>query len=325
MNDLGQLSLVLIYAAMAAYAVAMVAFAMDLSRLRDGGSADRPRRAVGVAMTTTTLGVALHLLGVVLRGVAAGRVPWANMYEFSIVFSLVAVVTFLIIQRWRDLRFLGALVITPTLLGLGLAVAVFYLDADGVRPALDNYWLIIHVSVATIAVGVLSVAAAVSVVAVSLKNGEIAERAVAQTASSSTGAAAEQGGGVATLTGPGGTDATTASGGFWRRFAATLPGSVELERIAYRLNAVGFLLWTFTLVAGAIWAEHAWGRPWGWDPKEVWTFVIWVAYAAYLHARATRGWDGRKAAYFCLAGFTLILGNYFIVNLFLETEHGYAF
>lgn len=199
---------------------------------------------------------------------------------------------------------------------------MFYLDADGVRPALDNYWLIIHVSVATIAVGVLAVAAAVSVVQLVKERGEIAERSVTQAASS--GAAAGSGA-VATLTGSGSSDTTASTGGFWRRFAATLPGSVELERIAYRLNAVGFLLWTFTLVAGAIWAEHAWGRPWGWDPKEVWTFVIWVAYAAYLHARATRGWDGRKAAYFCLAGFALVLGNYFIVNLFLETEHGYAF
>ncbi|MEE6282556.1 c-type cytochrome biogenesis protein CcsB [Georgenia sunbinii] len=329
MNDLGQLSTVLIYAAMAAYAVAMVAFGIDLTRLRDGGPTDRPRKAVGVAMTTTTLGAALHLVGVVLRGVAAGRVPWANMYEFSIVFTLVAVLTFLGIQRWRDMRFLGAFVITPTLLGLGLAVAVFYLDADGVRPALDNYWLIIHVSVATLAVGILSVAAAISVVQLIKERGEIAARAEAP-----AGADAVEGAAASASLESAGTTTTTrvaapvggsGGGGFWRRFAATLPGSVELERLAYRLNAIGFLLWTFTVVAGAIWAEHAWGRPWGWDPKEVWSFVIWVAYAAYLHARATRGWDGRKAAYFCLAGFALILGNYFIVNLLLDTEHGYAF
>src|SRR5690606_4336032 len=159
-NDLGQLSLLAIYGAMAAYAVAMVAFGIDLSALRDRGPEGRPRRAAAIAMTTTTLGVVLHAVGVVTRGIAAGRVPWANMYEFTIVFTLVAAGTFLLIQRWRDLRYLGALVVTPTLLALGLAVSVLYIAADGVRPALDHYWLIIHVSVATMAIGIFAVAAA---------------------------------------------------------------------------------------------------------------------------------------------------------------------
>lgn len=115
MNDLGQLSLLAIYGAMAAYALAMIAFGIDLSALRDRGPASRPRRAARIAMTTTTAGLALHAIGVLTRGIAAGRVPWANMYEFTLVFTLVAVTTFLAIQRWRDLRYLGALVITPTL------------------------------------------------------------------------------------------------------------------------------------------------------------------------------------------------------------------
>lgn len=84
------------------------------------------------------------------------------------------------------------------------------------------------------------------------------------------------------------------------------------------------MMWTFTLIAGAIWAEHAWGRPWGWDPKEVWTFVIWVVYAAYLHARATRGWEGRRAAYLSLFGFACILANYFLVNLVFNSLHAYS-
>ncbi len=325
MNDLGQLSLLAIYGAMAAYAVAMIAFGIDVSALRDGGPSGRPRRAARIGMTTTAAGLVLHVVGVVTRGFAAGRVPWANMYEFSIVFSLVAVVTFLLIQRWRDLRYLGVLVITPALLVLGLAVAVFYVKADGVRPALDHYWLVIHVSVATMAIGVFSVAAALSVVQLVKERGERTALAAQERREPAVALA----GGSGTPTSAASEAAHGAEGdanrGFWGRLADVLPGSVELERLAYRLNAVGFLLWTFTLIAGAIWAEHAWGRPWDWDPKEVGTFVVWVVYAAYLHARATRGWDGRKAAYLGLTGFGLLLCNYYVVNLFTETVHGYAF
>ncbi len=115
-----------------------------------------------------------------------------------------------------------------------------------------------------------------------------------------------------------------ANRGFWGRLADVLPASGELERYAYRLNAVGFLLWTFTLVAGAIWAEQTWGRPWDWDPKEVGTFVVWVTYAAYLHARATRGWDGRKAAYLGLSGFAIVIFNFAIVNVFFNGLHAYS-
>src|SRR5664280_2455749 len=103
-----------------------------------------------------------------------------------------------------------------------------------------------------------------------------------------------------------------------------LPPAVDLERTAYRLHAVAFPLWTFTVMAGAIWAEKAWGRYWGWDPKEVWSFVIWVVYAAYLHARSTRGWAGRRAAWFVLVGYGCVLANFTIVNLFFTGKHTYS-
>jgi cytochrome c-type biogenesis protein CcsB len=103
-----------------------------------------------------------------------------------------------------------------------------------------------------------------------------------------------------------------------------LPSSADLEQLAYRLHVAAFPLWGFTLIAGAIWAEHAWGRYWNWDPKEIWTFVIWVVYAAYLHARATRGWDGRRAAYLAIAGYVAILVNFLVVNLFAVGLHSYA-
>ncbi|MGM0385246.1 MAG: c-type cytochrome biogenesis protein CcsB [Actinomycetota bacterium] len=325
MSELSQLSLLVVYAAMASYTIALVAFAIDLSALRSrrdadgrvirervlvaaGGSAadpggvdapterpgegepaaegERRRRAAGIAMSTSLLGAAFHGIGVVTRALAAGHVPWSNMYEFSLTFTFVAVALYLWLAWSRDLRYLGAFVVGPVLLLLGVAVAVLYVEADGLEPILDNYWLYLHVSVAALAIAVLTLAAVLAVLQLAKDFGGSSR---------------------------------------WTAILSGLPDAASLERLSYRFTAVGFVLWTFTLVAGAIWAEHAWGRAWGWDAKEVWTFVIWVIYAAYLHARATRGWDGRRAAYLVIAGFAAIMANYFVVNFLLSTKHGYAF
>ena len=328
--QLGDLSTTLIYAAMAAYAVALVAFATDLSALGDRGPRGRRRRGAAIGMSTTVLGAAFHVAGVVARGLAAGRVPWANMYEFTIVFSAVAVLVFLAVARARDVRYLGSLVVGPALLALGLAVSVLFVAADGVQPALQSYWLVIHVSVATIAVGILSVAAAFSVLQLlRSRRSESAAPAVGAVAFAEQAVAAGQvsggdGGAAPTGVAVRGGDGSPAPAGLLARIREALPAAVELERLAYRLNAVGFVLWTFTLVAGAIWAEAAWGRYWGWDPKEVWTFVIWVVYAGYLHARSTRGWSGGRAAVFALAGYVCVLVNFFVVNLVFTGLHSYS-
>lgn len=316
--QLGALSTTFVYAAMAAYAIAFVAFAIDLSALGDRGPRGRRRRAVGIATATTTLGALFHLAGIVLRGAAAGRAPWANMYEFTLVFAFVAVAVFLIGNRLRDIRYLGALVTGPALLALGLAVAVLYVAADGVQPALQSYWLVIHVSVATASVGILSVAAAFSVLQLAVSG---RTRGADDGDGPGVAADAPTGGRVA-VTAPA-TTRTRAPRAI-QRILSALPAAEELERLAYRLNAVGFVLWSFTLIAGAIWAEHAWGRYWGWDAKEVWTFVIWVVYAAYLHARSTRGWSGRRAAYFALFGYVCVLLNFFVVNLLFTSMHTYS-
>ncbi|GAA3510995.1 c-type cytochrome biogenesis protein CcsB [Georgenia daeguensis] len=321
---LGQVSLILIYGAMAAYLVSFIAFAIDLSGLRDRGPGDRRRRAAGIAMTTTWLGFALHLLGVVTRAIAAARVPWANMYEFSILFTLVAMVIFLALQRGRDMRFLGSFVLGPVLLMLGIAVSVLYVRADGVQPALQTYWLVIHVSIATLAVGVFSIAATLSVLQLVQERAELRRARTAAATPPSTPAPAPQPVGATVTATLARTETQTRAHGLWGRLLDVVPSSVELERLAFRLNAVGFMMWTFTLIAGAIWAEHAWGRPWGWDAKETWSFVIWVIYAAYLHARATRGWEGRRAAYLSITGFVAILGNYFLVNLVFNSLHSYS-
>ena len=104
-----------------------------------------------------------------------------------------------------------------------------------------------------------------------------------------------------------------------------LPSTARLDELAFRVNAFAFPIWTFAaLIAGPIWAQHAWGRYWGWDPKEVWAFITWVVYAGYLHARATAGWKGRAAAILCLLGFATFLFNFIGVNLFVGGLHSYA-
>ena len=334
--SLGELSDTLVWGAATAYAVAFVAFAIDLARLADargavaqqraaareralatiGGGAggageaggavghadagvgagvvvggEGRRRAAGIAMAVTVLGLGFHLAAAVLRGIAAGRVPWANMYEFTMIGTLVAVGTFVALQRWRDVRFLGSIVLGLAVLALGLAIAVFYLPADPVQPVLDSYWLVIHVSIATIASGLFTVSFAASALQL-LKDSRDS--------------------GSVRVGGP-----------RWRSLDA-LPPARDLEALSFRITAVGFVLWTFTIMAGAVWAEHSWGRYWGWDPKETWSFVVWVIYAAYLHARTTAGWSGRRAAWFVIIGFAAVLFNFTGVNLFFQGKHTYA-
>jgi cytochrome c-type biogenesis protein CcsB len=199
---------------------------------------------------------------------------------------------YLIVLLRHDARWLGAFVVGPVLLALGLAVAVLYTDAAQLVPALRSYWLMIHVSVAFIASALFTLGFSVTVIQLVQDRRETRRAA---------GRPARRG-----------------------RFMDRFPPAVELERLAYRLHVVAFPLWTFAVIAGAIWAQAAWGRYWNWDPKEVWSFVVWVVYACYLHARATRGWDGRRAAYLALAGYACVLFNFGVVNVAFVGLHSYA-
>jgi cytochrome c-type biogenesis protein CcsB len=247
------------------------------------------RRTANIAMSLTWLGTGLLLLGVVLRGVWAGRVPWGNMYEFSITAALGILAVFLGFSIKRDVRWLGLFIVIPTLLTLGLAVTVLYTEAAQLVPALKSYWLIIHVSAAIICSGAFTLAAAVS--ALALLRGH-AERKAA-------------GGEVVGVT-------------------ARMPSQERLQIMANRVIAFTFPLWTFAVIAGAIWAENAWGRYWGWDPKETWAFITWVVFAAYLHARSTVGWRGNRASWIAIIGWSTFLANYFGVNLFVNSLHSYS-
>src|SRR3954452_5047584 len=259
----------------------------------DGFGSDGRSRALGIALAMTYLAFALHLAGVVARGLSVERAPWGNMYEFSITGTLVVAAVFLVVVNRRpELRFLGTFIIGPVLLSLGLATAVFYTDAAQLLPALKSFWLVIHVSVAFIASALFTLGFSLTVIQL------VQERR----------------------------ERFRANGETLRRgqFMDALPSAASLESNAYQLHAIAFPLWSFTLIAGAIWAEKAWSSYWSWDPKEVWSFVIWVVYAAYLHARATQGYQGRRAAYLAVAGFACLMFNYLGVNFLFVGFHGYA-
>ncbi|WP_206448659.1 c-type cytochrome biogenesis protein CcsB [Agrococcus sp. KRD186] len=293
---------------MAVYTLAFIAYAVDVARrsaVRSVPAAARelvgaggptsatgpdpsaplapalPGRGARIGFTLTVLAWVLHLGGALLRGLAAGRVPWANMYEFALTGVAVIVGVFVLSRLWKDLNFLGVFMTGIAVVFLGTATVNYYVAPTPLPPALQTYWLVIHVFVATLATGLMGLGTGLSVLQL------IKERR---------------------------------DNGFLR----SLPTPVQLEDLAYRVGVIGFIFWTFTLIAGAIWAEHAWGRYWGWDTKEVWTFVIWVIYAGYIHARATRGWRGSRSAWLQIIGFTAIIFNFTIVNQFFTGLHAYS-
>ncbi|MDX2377729.1 c-type cytochrome biogenesis protein CcsB [Microbacterium sp. LRZ72] len=248
---------------------------------------------IGTALTV--LGFLFHLGGTVARGVAADRVPWANMYEFALTGTLLIVAVFLLVLRWYDLRFLGGFLIGMVVLLLGGATVAFYVEVVPLMDPLKSVWLVIHVFVASLATALFAIACGISVTQLLQAR---RERRAGATA------------GAARPTGP--------------AFLRTLPSSDALESLAYRFAIVGFMFWTFTLIAGAIWANDSWGRYWGFDTKEVWTFVIWVLYAGYIHARATRGWRGTRSAWLSIIGFATVLFNFTVVNIFFQGLHSYS-
>jgi cytochrome c-type biogenesis protein CcsB len=272
--------------------------AVDSTRA-DSGSADvvaesrteRIEAASRIGLLLTWLAFVLHLGGVVTRGLAAERVPWGNMYEFSITASLaVAAVYLLFVHRYR-LQWLGLGVTLVVAAVLGLATLALYTPAGPLVPALHSYWLVIHVSAAAISGGAFTVGGLVSVLYLIKAR---AERRVL-------------------------------AGGSMSASLRRLPSAEAMDGTAYKVLAFAFPLWTFgVLVAGPIWAEYAWGRYWGWDPKEVWSLVTWVVYAAYLHARATAGWRGRRAATIAIVGWFVFIFNFVGVNLLVSGLHSYA-
>ncbi|KJE23237.1 cytochrome c-type biogenesis protein CcsB [Frankia torreyi] len=268
------------------------------------GDVEVPARArwIGrIAVLLTVVGWALHLGSVVTRGIAADRVPWGNMYEYSSMICLIAVTTFLALMTRQQVRWLGVFVMVPVVLYLGFAGTVLYVAPGPLVPALNSYWLKIHVVGAIVSSGVFLISAVTTVLFLVKERWENRLAEVAAGRADASRAMQSRGG-----------------------IVMRLPSSAALDTLSYRVIAFAFPIWTFAIIAGAIWAEAAWGRYWGWDPKETWSFITWVCYAAYLHARATAGWRGRRAAAISLVAFTALFVDYYLVNLVITGLHSYA-
>ncbi|MBB6346662.1 c-type cytochrome biogenesis protein CcsB [Nonomuraea muscovyensis] len=310
-EQLAEVSDLFILAAVLLYLLAMIGFALDLAfgRAHAGTAAARGREPVAVgagggaeppaagpagveggaasptwaskaALVALLLGWgawAANLAAIVTRGLAVERWPWANMYEFVVGICFAAVTAFLGTHLRYNVRFLGPFVMLTAALGLGFAVKFLYTAAGPVVPALNSYWIAIHVSAAILASGLFILAGVTGVLYLVRGDG-----------------------------------------------LSRLPSREDLERVAHRAIVLAFPVWTFAVIAGALWADKAWGRYWGWDPKEVWSFITWVAYAAYLHARVTAGWRGRAATIVQLVAFACLLFNLVGVNIFITGLHSYA-
>ena len=251
-----------------------------------GANPERVEQFGRIGVALTIIGFLLSVGGVLLRGLAAGRAPWGNMFEFTTT-AMVFIVAVYLLMVWRaGLRWLGLPVTLLAAVGNGLAVTVFYVAVAPLVPALHSVWFLIHIVAAAISGAAFNVGGLMSILYLLKKRAE--ER------------------------------------GTVRGYLALLPTSRRIDLITYRFHAFAFPLWTFTVAAGAIWAEYAWGRYWGWDPKETWALVTWVIYACYLHARSTAGWRGTKAAVVAIIGLSSFWFNFIGINLLVSGLHSYA-
>ncbi|GAB2819921.1 c-type cytochrome biogenesis protein CcsB [Actinocorallia aurea] len=313
--DLAGLSNNLVLGAVLLYIVAMLGYAADLissptraeRRALVGAGApaveepEKPEESEGrrkadwgrFAVLITCFGWLLHAGAMLTRGIAVERWPWANMYEFVVAICLAAVTAYLVLLYKTKARFLGAFVMVAVVLGLGAATIWLYQEAGAVVPALESYWIAIHVTAAIIASGGFTVGFVATLLYLFAARHEVRK-------------AGEK------------ADAVKPS------LLDRLPGADVLDGLAYKSIMFVFPVWTFAIIAGAIWADSAWGRYWGWDPKETWSFIVFAIYAGYLHARATAGWKGSKAAVVSVIGYAALLFNLVGVNVFMSGLHSYS-
>jgi len=266
------LSNLLVYFAIFLAAFNLVLFSIALTQTK------KQSRISNVAISLTWLTGFFLVTALILRGIAAQRAPWGNMYEFALASAVAIIFTFLAISIKKDIAWLGIFIIVPVILLLGLAVIVLYTESGPLVPALKSTWLLIHVTSAIISYGAFTINFALSIICLLRIKGRL----------------------------------------------KNLPSANRIDEFSYKVVLFAFPIWTFAVISGAIWAESAWGRYWGWDPKETWAFITWVAYAAYLHARVTIGWRGKRAAWLCLFAGSTFLFNYVYVNVWGTGKHTYS-
>jgi cytochrome c-type biogenesis protein CcsB len=244
------------------------------------------------AFGLTCIGLVCHVFSILARGLAEHRVPWGNMYEFIAAITCMAVLVLVAVSVRYQAYYMGLFVLLPVVFGLGIDLTVIYTPAGQLVPALQSYWIAIHVTAMIVAAGLFIFGAVVTTVYL------LADRSQRRVAAGQS----------------------SWSAGILQH----VPVPAILDRLSYRTILFAFPVWTFGVMAGAIWADHAWGRYWGWDPKETWSFITWVVYAMFLHARATAGWRGRRAAWIHLAGFACLMFNLIGVNIWITGLHSYA-
>jgi cytochrome c-type biogenesis protein CcsB len=335
--SLAELSDTLVWLAVLSYVTAALLLGFELAyRVRWTG---RAGVAVAVAGLAANAGAALT------RGLAAGRVPWGNMYEYSVMIAAVTVTGWLVwVARRREVRPLGTFVLLPAVLAIAAAALILRVPAGPLVPALNSGWIKVHVVAAIIGSGTLCLASmfsALYLVAERTERRSAARRPPlvaggARTAdrvevseviasyATETGEVSAGGPASVSVEEPDADERPAATPAPAGRVLALLPSAEKLDDLAFKTTAFGFPIWTFAIMAGGIWAQSAWGRYWGWDPKETWSFIIWVIYAAYLHARATAGWRGRAAAWVSLVGMAAFVVNFYVVNTWVVGLHSYA-
>jgi cytochrome c-type biogenesis protein CcsB len=250
-------------------------------------------RAVGnIATGLAALGVVVHTVGLALRWVESyrmgiGHAPLSNMYESMSFFALCVMAAYLVVE-WRfKAKTLGAVVAPIAFIILASNALFFPDDIRPLVPALQSDWLLYHVITSFVSYGAFAVSFGVSLLyLVKMK--------------------AEKGG--------------LREGSILGMF----PDLKVLDEVNYKSIAVGFPLLSLGIITGAAWANYAWGTYWSWDPKETWSLITWFIYAAYLHARMTRGWHGKRAAWLSIIGFAAVVFTYFGVNFLLSGLHSYA-
>jgi len=317
-SSLASTSDTLFWVALVVYAMALAAFIAAMAYRKSG--------AATIATVLTGIGAAAHAGSIATRGLAAGRVPWGNMYEYSSMIALLLVIGYLLIVDAKfKLRELGPFVMAIALVTLGFGRKL-YAPAGPLVPALNSWWLKVHVIAAITASSTFSIGFIFTLMYLFKDR---VERKAASVFGGSTVGAAYAGPTVGdketfpvdyASSDPDSTKRAGEVRGFWAR----LPSAEKFDTLAFRTHAIAFPIWTFAVIAGAVWASKAWGRYWGWDPKETWAFITWTIYAGYLHARATAGWRGRKAAWVAAAGFVSLWITYYVVNLWIVGLHSYA-
>lgn len=243
------------------------------------------KRGVGKAATVLlTAGWALHTSALVVRTVAAGRPPFLNLYEYVLSLTWGFVLVYLVAELFTKSKQLGAFIVPLVTLFAFLAIRLPS-EVNPTMPALRSAWRIPHISTAILAYASFGLAFGLSLMYI------LRERVDKK------------------------------AGSFW---ASRIPSAKTLDQLIYRVLAFGFMMQTALLITGAVWAQFAWGRYWGWDPKETWSLITWLIYAAYLHMRVTRGWRGHRSAVVCIVGFVATMFTLFGVSLLLPGLHSYA-